>query len=443
MEVRGTERELWRGRQLPLEFQCNIRIPQGKGTREVQHTDTDLTTTVSADAIAQKMNRTHGGNVYEAARRYGFAENKIIDFSSNVNPLGPSSVAKRAAKRALSSIGRYPDPDLLELRSAIGRYFGIKYGHVICGNGSNALIHLIPRVFKPKKALIPFPTFTEYAAAVEDAGGEVVPFSLLEREGFRVDPVEMSFALKDVDMAFLCNPNNPTGRTVPKEEMLEIVRFALQHGVRLVVDEAFMDFDFMDSDSIIKEAVESSHLICLRTFTTFFGMPGLQIGYAVSDEKTIAALRDRQEPWTVSIPSERAAIAVLGDWPFIKKTRRLIEKERGRLLSALRILPGVETFPCSANFILIKVTSMDVPTFINKLGERGMLVRDCSSFPDSTDAISGSRCGPGGTTGVLSKRSESCWSGNFLSDHDRSDMKPDALCRSRAMDAQILHDMLI
>jgi threonine-phosphate decarboxylase len=351
-----------------------------EGDTAVQEKDIDNDTTVNAEVIAQKTNRAHGGNIYEAARRYGYAESKILDFSSNVNPLGPSSVAKRAANKAISFIGRYPDPDLIELRTAIARYFGIKSGHVMCGSGSNTLIHLIPRVFRPKKVLIPFPTFSEYAVAAE-AGAEVVPFSLLESEGFRLDPIEMSFALKDADMAFLCNPNNPTGRAVPKAEMLEIVRFAHEHGVRLVVDEAFMDFDYMDSDSVIKEAVESSHLICVRTFAAFFGMPGLGIGYAVSDEKTIAALRDSQEPWTVSIPSERAAIAVLGDWSYIKKTRRLIEKERNRLLSALRILPGVETFPCSANFILIKVTSTDVPTFIGKLGERGMLVRDCSSFP--------------------------------------------------------------
>lgn len=347
----------------------------------MQNKETDIDATVNGEAIAQKTPRTHGGNIYEAARRYGYAEGKIIDFSSNVNPLGPPLTAKRAATKALSSIGQYPDPDLLGLRTAIARYFGIKSGHVICGNGSSSLIHLIARVFRPKKVLIPFPAFSEYAAAVKDVGGEVIPFSLLETEGYRVDLLEMSFALKDADMAFLCNPNNPTGRLVPKAEMLEIVRFALQHGVGLVVDEAFMDFDVMGSDSIIKEAVESSHLICLRDFTAFFGMPGLRIGYAVSEEKTIAALRERQEPWPVTIPSERAAIAALGDWSFIKKTRRLIEKERNHLLSALRILPGVETFPCSANFILVKITSVDVPTLIGKLGERGMLVRDCSSFP--------------------------------------------------------------
>jgi threonine-phosphate decarboxylase len=326
-----------------------------------------------------KAPRTHGGNITEAAKRYDLEENKIIDFSSNVNPLGPSSVAKRAAKIAISSIGRYPDPDMHELRRAIARYFGIKPEHVMCGNGANALIHLIPRVFRPRKALVPFPTFTEYAAAVEDAGGEVVPFPLQERQGFRVDPLEMSFALKGADIAFLCNPNNPTGQLIPKTEMLEIARYALQHNVRLVVDETFMDFT--NSDSLVKEAVESPHLICLRSFTKFFGMPGLRIGYAVSGEANSAALRSGQEPWTVSVPAEQAAIAVLGDWSYINKTRRLIEKERERLLSALRILPGVETFPCSANFIFIKVTSLDVPTFIKRLGERGMLVRDCSTFP--------------------------------------------------------------
>jgi threonine-phosphate decarboxylase len=345
----------------------------------VRNTELELDEIISAEPSVRKTARTHGGNIYEAARRYGFAEKRIIDFSSNVNPLGPSSAAKRAAKKALSSIDRYPDPDMRELRRTIARYFGVKSEHVVCGNGSNGLIHLIPRVFRPRKALIPFPTFTEYSAAVEDAGGEVVPFPLREREGFRVDPIEMSFALKGVDMAFLCNPNNPTGQIIPKAEMLDIVRSALQQGVRLVVDEAFMDF--IDADSIIKEAVESSHLICLRAFTKFFGMPGLRIGYAVSDERTIAALRAGQEPWTVSIPAEHAAIAVLGDWAYINKTRRLIEKERDRLLSSFRILPGVETFPCSANFIFIKLTSMDGPTFIDKLGERGMLVRGCSSFP--------------------------------------------------------------
>ncbi len=345
----------------------------------MQNTKTDFDRMVSGGEIVQKTPRTHGGNIYAAAKRYGLEEKNIIDFSSNVNPLGPSSAAKRAAKKALSFIDRYPDPDMRELRTAIARYFGIKPAHVMCGNGSNGIIHLIPRVFRPKKVLIPFPTFTEYTAAVEDAGGTVVPFPLLERAGFRIDPLEMSFALKGVDMAFLCNPNNPTGQLIPKAEMIEIVRYAHQQGVRLVVDEAFMDF--IDNESIIKDAVESSHLICLRAFTKFFGMPGLRIGYAVSDETTIAALHEGQEPWTVSIPAERAAIAVLGDWSYISKTRRLIEKERNRLLSALRILPGVETFPCSANYLLIKLTYMDVPTFVKKLGERGMLVRECSSFP--------------------------------------------------------------
>lgn len=345
----------------------------------MQNTESKINDALNDGENTQRTERIHGGNIYEAAKRFGIDEEDIIDFSSNVNPLGPPSAAKRAVKRSITFLDRYPDPEMNGLRKTVARYFGIKPGQVICGNGSNGLIRLIPQVFRPKKVLIPVPTYMEYAAAAEDAGGKVVTFPLKEREGFRVDPLEMAFALKGMDMAFLCNPNNPTGLLISKVEMLEIVQYALQQGVRLVVDEAFMDFS--DSDSIVKEAVQSSHLICLRAFTKFFGMPGLRIGYAVSDETTASDLRNGQEPWAVSIPAEQAAIAALNEWRYIKKTRRLIEKERERLLSALRILPGVEPFPCSANFILLKLTSIDAWQLTEKLGQRGLLVRDCSSFP--------------------------------------------------------------
>lgn len=323
--------------------------------------------------------RVHGGNIGRAAKQLGIDEKKIIDFSSNVNPLGPSSAALRAARKSLSNVDRYPDPEMAALRRAIARYFGIKTGQVMCGNGSNELIHLIPRAFRPKRVLIPAPTFSEYGPAAEEAGAEPVLLPLKERDGFRVDPLEMAFALKGVDMAFLCNPNNPTGLVIPKSEMLEIVRYAVENGVRLVIDEAFMDF--IEAESMVKEAVQSSRVICLRTFTLFFGMPGLRVGYAVSSEETIASLRACQEPWTINIPGERAAIAALQDWRYIKRTRRLMEKQRTKLLAALRLLPGLEPYLGSTNFIFMKAAKHDSSLLAEKLGLRGLLVRDCSSFP--------------------------------------------------------------
>ncbi|HUI46225.1 MAG TPA: threonine-phosphate decarboxylase CobD [Nitrospirota bacterium] len=345
----------------------------------MQNTECDTENFLNEGSRFPRASRAHGGNIYEAAKQYGLDIKKIIDFSSNVNALGPSSMARRAARWSLSIIDRYPDPEMTDLRRAIARYYGIKPEQVACDNGANGLIHLIPRVFRPRKVLIPIPTFSEYASAAQDAGCGVVPFPLRERDGFRVDPVEMSFAMKGVDMAFLCNPNNPTGQMVPKQEMLEIVSYAHQQGTTLVLDEAFMDF--LESESMVKEAVQTSRIICLRSFTKFFGMPGLRIGYAISDEVTIAELRKFQEPWTVNIPAERAAIAALDDWGYIKKTRRLIRKERDRMLSALRLLPGVETYPGSANFVLFKLVSADVHTLRQKLGYRGLLVRDCTGFP--------------------------------------------------------------
>ncbi len=179
----------------------------------MQDTEVHTVDVISAGKNGPKISKAHGGNIYEAARHYGFDPGKIIDFSSNVNPLGPSSDAIGAAKRALSHVERYPDPEMADLRRGIARYFGIKPEQVMCGNGSNALIHLIPRIFRPRKVLIPIPTFSEYAAAAENAGAEVVTFPLKEHDGFRIDPVEMAFALTGVDMAFLCNPNNPTGQS--------------------------------------------------------------------------------------------------------------------------------------------------------------------------------------------------------------------------------------
>ena len=323
--------------------------------------------------------RHHGGNVREAAEQYGFREREIIDFSANVNPLGPSPAARRAARKALTCIDRYPDPAMTELRCGIAAYFGVGPGQVACGNGSTALIHLIPRVFRPRRVLIPMPTFSEYTAAVEDAGGEVVPFILDARKGFRIDAVDMAFALKGVDMAFLCNPNNPSGLLVPEDEMREIAGYALREGVRLVIDETFIDF--IGTGSLLQEAAGSSHIICLRAFTKFFGMPGLRVGYAVGGEETIGALTDAQEPWSVSTPASKAALAALHDWRYIRKTRKLIARERDRLLAALRLLPGTDATPGAANFLLVRFASRESSELTHALAQRGILVRDCSSFP--------------------------------------------------------------
>jgi len=345
----------------------------------MQSTECDVDEFIKSPENPQGTARAHGGNLHQASKQYSIDIKKILDFSSNVNPLGPSSAAKRAAKRSLSFIGRYPDPEMADLRKAIARYFGIKSEQVICGPGITGLLHLIPRVFRSRKVLVPMPSFTEYVFAAESAGSEVVCLPLREQDGFRMDPVEISFAFKGVDLAFLCNPNDPTGQLVTKTEMIEIMQYAHDNNVRLVVDEAFMDY--LAEESIVKEAVQAAGIICLRSFAKFFGMPGFRIGYAVSDEVTIASLRNGQEPWSVNIPAEHAAIAALGDWGHIKRTRRMIEKERDRLLSELRLLPGVETLPGAANFILVKFVSADTHTIREKLGLRSMLVQDCSSFP--------------------------------------------------------------
>ncbi len=320
-----------------------------------------------------------GATVRDAARRYGLNESDFIDFSSNGNPLGVPSSAVRGARKGLDLADRYPAPGSSTLRTAVARYYGVKPEQVLCSAGSTALIHLIPRIFRPRKVLIVEPTFPEYAVAAAAAGAEVVRLQMPERTGFRIDPLEMAFALKGVDMAFLCNPNNPTGLLMPKPEMLEIAKYALDLGVRLVIDEAYMDFT--SAETVVKEAVQSPQMICLRTFSAFFGMPGLRVGYCLAGDTTVAALEAGQEPWSVNTAAEHAAVAALNDWRHTRKTLRLMDKERERFHSALRIMPGVETFPSAANFLFLKVPADKAPLLVDKLALRGMLIRDCSCFP--------------------------------------------------------------
>src|SRR4030067_3417177 len=157
-------------------------------------------------------NNNHGGNIYEAAKRYRLKEEEILDFSSNINPLGMSKKALKGLRDNLKHVVRYPDSNSTKLREAIGKYHSINPENILVGNGATALIHHIPRVLKPKRVLMPVPTFSEYASACKASGAKIKYIRLEEADGFRINETEIIKCLDNVQLLFLCNPNNPTGR---------------------------------------------------------------------------------------------------------------------------------------------------------------------------------------------------------------------------------------
>lgn len=315
---------------------------------------------------------THGGNIYEIKRKY---RKEVIDFSANINPLGLPPEVKKAIHKNFNKILHYPDSNATNLVQKIGKYWGISKKNLLLGNGSAELIYFITASFKPKTALIPTPTFSEYERASQNAKTKIRFLRLKEKEGFKLDLPPSGNA----DIFFLCHPNNPTGNFVLNSHK-EIEQLANE---LVIVDEAFMDFLPDQKDyTLIWKAVKVRKLVVLRTFTKFFALPGLRIGYLVAHEDIINKLKQHQPPWNTNSLAQVAAEVILSDREYIGRTHRLIEKERKFLFSQLAEIRGLKAYPSITNFLLVKIrkTGLTSGTLTKKLIEKGILIRDCSNF---------------------------------------------------------------
>jgi threonine-phosphate decarboxylase len=326
----------------------------------------------------------HGGEVWEVASKTGLRKEEILDFSSSINPLGPSEKALEAIKSSLEDIPSYPDSDSCALREAIAsRFNGISKDNMIAGNGSTELIYLFAETFMQKGdvALIPAPTFGEYERAVRKAGEE--PKYAKLNPDFHVDPTVFARELSGTKIVFLCNPNNPTSMLMPPENLAMIIERALEENCFVFLDEDFLEFvEEEEKFSLIGKMKRYPNLFVLRSFTKIFGLTGLRVGYGIASEEVINSLMNAKIPWNVNCLAQVAAIAALGDEEHLKKTRELIKNEKAFLMRELKQLEAFKIFPADANFIFIDIrrSGYTAAQLKEKLLSYGVLIRDCSSF---------------------------------------------------------------
>lgn len=322
------------------------------------------------------MHLIHGGDVYSARQKM---KQEPLDFSANINPMGMPPGAVRAAADALQQCTQYPDPLCRELRAALAAYEGIPAEQIVCGNGAADLIFRIVAATHPQRALLLEPTFAEYEQALRAMDCSIAYFPLQESEGFVLPEAFLQQLTPEINLLFLCNPNNPTGRTVSPALLQEIWKRCEEAGILLVVDECFNEFLEHPEQNTLKDVLETgANAVILKAFTKSFAMPGLRLGYGLCGNRDLAErIFSCGQPWGVSIPAQAAGIAALQEQGYLERMRRLIQTERRWLSENLARL-GLRVFPSEANYILFR-TETEIP-LRERMEQRGVLIRACGNY---------------------------------------------------------------
>lgn len=314
----------------------------------------------------------HGGDVYSVP-------GPILDFSANINPLGIPDGVKKAVVASVENCLHYPDPLCRKLRCALSEREGVLPDQIVFGNGAADLIFRLVQAVRPARAVVPEPTFSEYEFALQASGCAVEHHMLCREEGFSVTEQLLERLVPGVDLLFLCNPNNPTGKIIPPTLLLRLISRCQERGIRVVLDECFQDFlEQPHMYTLVPRLEEFPHVVILKAFTKIYAIPGLRLGYALSADPILVHEIERcGQSWSVSVPAQAAGLAALRETEYLRRTAELIPSERKRMIRKLRHL-GMETADSEANYVFFRTPC---PGLGEALAQKGILIRSCANYP--------------------------------------------------------------
>ena len=243
------------------------------------------------------------------------------------------------------------------------------------------MIFTLCRAVNPKKALIPAPTFAEYGQALASTGCELEYYMLTENEGFVLGEAYLDILHKGLDMAFLCNPNNPTGMLIPHCLLKKILEKSRKLGILLVVDECFLDFVKEPQEYSLKRSLSGfNNLFILKAFTKRYAMAGVRLGYGLCSNRVLLDKMERNvQPWNVSTMAQAAGIQALSETEYVEKGRQLVFRESQWLKEEMTRI-GYKVFPSEANYIFFKGPEELFDFCLRKR----IVIRDCSNYPGLT-----------------------------------------------------------
>ncbi len=330
------------------------------------------------------MKNNHGGDIYSILREYKISPAELVDFSVNLNPLGTPPGLEKMILDNIGEVMHYPDPEYIDCRETIARYHRLTYRDITAGNGATELIFLYCRVTKPVKALIAAPAFSEYRRALEAVGADIRYFELKEQYNFKPDIDSLKREISNgYDLVVICNPNNPAGTLICREDMLDIAGHALLAGCRVMVDESFIEFspDGSEQYSVVNREMPSN-IFVIRSLTKIFALPGLRLGYGISmDGELNRKLSEQKEPWSVNVFAARSSYFLLSDPAYLHETRHVVSLENKFLEENLKNFTWLKVFSSPVNYMILKIlNSMKSYELRDKLLHEKILIRDASNF---------------------------------------------------------------
>lgn len=314
----------------------------------------------------------HGGDVYR--------NTVTLDFSVSGNPLGTPMAVKTALYRAVELCGCYPDIEKQALKRAVSRMLAVPEESLLFGNGASELFMAIVHAIKPRKTAIPVPSFYGYEYAAKAAGSEILFYPLQQENGFAITKKLCEILTEDVELLFLANPNNPTGRLIEKETLRALLLHCEEKGIYVVLDECFIEF-CAECPSILSKIGQFPHLILVRAFTKIFSIPGVRLGFLVCDNEPLFRKIAAQLPeWNLSSFAQEAGCACAQETEFIRETQKYVDLERAFLESELQ-RQGFQVFSSDANYLLVyRDEFSEGITLYELLLKQGILIRDCENF---------------------------------------------------------------
>jgi len=306
------------------------------------------------------------------------AEEELVRLSANENPLGPSPKAIDAIAKSLKDLHRYPDGTGRDLKQKLAHRLGLSSENIILGNGSNEVIELAARTFlrEAEEVLLPEPTFAFYRIVAQAQGGICIPIHLRD---FKIDLMGILQRVSSrTKLIFLSNPNNPTG-TIFTRLQFEDFLGRLPTGVVVLVDEAYGEYvTSTDYPFYLDYLKGEKWVIITKTFSKFYGLAGLRIGYGLAHKELIEQMEKVRQPFNVSLLALVGAQAALEDEEHIERTSRMNKEGKRYLYTELARL-GLPFVPTEANFILVHFGS-HATEVRHKLLQEGIVVRSMEGY---------------------------------------------------------------